>query len=1115
MNNKFKITRQFLILLGDLAQLKEKEQIIECFLNALDKQDIGLEFAYSSTISCVDSKCIVIKSFEHDYGCFEFKDDLENIDPEVIDLIVILTNMLGVILENLSREKLLQQKTIEAENALKTLMDNAAGMVYRCENNTNWTMLDLGGAVEAITGGYTAEQFLNNEINFGDIILPEDNKRIFHETDEAFAKREDFVVEYRIRKKNGQICWLHEQGRGVFNQAGEMVCLEGLMMDITDRKQAEEATIASEKKFRLLAETSKDIIYRMNIPSGEYSYMSPAASEIFGYSPEEFYSNPLLIKDIIHPEWKDYFQKEWDSLLKGQFQLIYEYQIIDKQGKVKWLNQRNSIIKDDQANPIAIQGIVTDITEQKAQENDLRKAKEKAERIAIELNKVQEITHVGSWYLNLATNEVVWSEELYKMYGFDCALPPPYSEHMKLFTPESWERLSVALARTVEKGTSYELELVTVRKNKSNGCMWVRGEAIFDKNNKITCVWGAAQDITGRKQIELELAESEERFRALHNASFCGIAIHDKGVILECNQGLSDMTGYSLDELIGRDGLLLIAPEYRERVMNNIRIGYEKPYEANGLRKNGEKYRIRLEARNISYKGKGVRTVEFRDITEQKKAQEQIANLAKFPEENPNPVMRIKQDGEIIYTNTASKKFLNLWNCQENKCTDKNMLEVLFRAVDLKQIQTIESKCDDKIFSLKFTPIADTDYINIYGLDITDRKKAEALLLVSNQRFQQLFDNMSSGVSIYNAMDNGADFIFKDFNESGEIIEKISKADLIGKRLTEVFPGVREFGLLDVLKRVFLTGNPERFPDKIYKDSRIEGWRRNYIYKLASGEIVAIYDDVTEQKRIELQEKEIFAAQAAAEVEKQKAVELGAAYQELKLMQSQLLQTEKMASIGQLGAGIAHELNSPLAGILSLLRSYKKEKEQNSEEYADLNEMEKACEHMAKIIKGLNSFSRQSTGEIENVDCNQTIKSILSFTAYQLEKKSIMIETDLAQDLAIIRANENQIQQIIINMITNAADACSQNGSFKICTNNVTMQGKKYVEMLFEDNGCGIKSEDVKKIFDPFFTTKRPGGGVGLGLSIVYRIVENYKGEISVDSREGQGTIFTVRFPLS
>ena len=126
------------------------------------------------------------------------------------------------------------------------------------------------------------------------------------------------------------------------------------------------------------------------------------------------------------------------------------------------------------------------------------------------------------------------------------------------------------------------------------------------------------KELAEHQQAKTALQKSEERFKALHNASFGGIAIHDKGEILECNQGLADITGYRVKELIGMDGLLLIAPSTRTLVRNNIATGYEKPYEAMGRRKNGEEFPLRLEARNIPYKGKNVRVVEFRDITEYK-----------------------------------------------------------------------------------------------------------------------------------------------------------------------------------------------------------------------------------------------------------------------------------------------------------------------------------------------------------------------------------------------------------------------------------------------------------------------------------------------------------------
>jgi PAS domain S-box-containing protein len=119
-------------------------------------------------------------------------------------------------------------------------------------------------------------------------------------------------------------------------------------------------------------------------------------------------------------------------------------------------------------------------------------------------------------------------------------------------------------------------------------------------------------------------------------------------------------------------------------------------------------------------------------------------------------------------------------------------------------------------------------------------------------KFKALFDNVCSGVAIYEARNDGEEFVFVDFNPAAEEIDHIKKEELIGKSVTEVFPGVKEFGLFDVFQRVFKTGTPEHHPVSVYKDERIAGWRENYVYRLPSGQVVAIYDDVSARKRTEL-----------------------------------------------------------------------------------------------------------------------------------------------------------------------------------------------------------------------------------------------------------------------
>jgi PAS domain S-box-containing protein len=164
---------------------------------------------------------------------------------------------------------------------------------------------------------------------------------------------------------------------------------------------------------------------------------------------------------------------------------------------------------------------------------------------------------------------------------------------------------------------------------------------------------------------------------------------------------------------------------------------------------------------------------------------------------------------------------------------------------------SLQTKRGERIyveFIGKVYKVGDRDVVQLNIRDITAYKKAEEALLQSEIRFKELFENMMNAAAVYGAVDDGQDFIFREFNKAAEGIEKAKKGELIGKRVTECFPGVKEFGLLDVLQRVWKTGRPEKFPAKEYKDNRISGWRENKVYKMPSGEIVAIYEDLTEEK---------------------------------------------------------------------------------------------------------------------------------------------------------------------------------------------------------------------------------------------------------------------------
>ncbi|HXG38469.1 MAG TPA: PAS domain S-box protein [Bacteroidota bacterium] len=1027
---------------------------------------------------------------------------------------------IGVI-SDISEQKKIQESLLKSEERYRTFISQSTEGIYRFDLRKPMpTNLPMDEQVEYIyKHGYHAECNLAMAEMYGfsspeelvgktlaDLLPLSDPMNFEYLRSFVRSQYRLMDAESHERDKNGNIRYFLNNVVGIV-QNGYLTHVWGTQRDITEKKRAERALLQSEQRYRTLVDRINDGLLQVT-NDDVVVFVNQQFCDLVGYTESELVGK--VASDLFTDEHERSVILAKNELRKRGVADQYELQIKKKSGERIWVRISGAPVYDNEGNVIGSIGLHTDITQHKQSDQALRASEEKYRGLFEHvLDGVYQSTPDGRILsANAALVRMLGYESVEEFRSLDIA-STFYAD------PEQRKQFSRQLE---EQGELRNAELRLRRKDGS--IITVLENARVVRNNSGTTLYyeGTLTNITELKKAQEAVAESEQKYRSLIEQSNDAIYLLFDGKFDVVNKKFCELLGVTQEEVRSPkfNFMELVAPEsvpIIEERQRKVARGEEPPhrYEFTARARDGRLIPLEASVSYISYKGGTAVQGILRDITERKSAEEglkqMLSLLQSTLESTADGILLVDHDGKIVSFNN---RFAQMWRIpQEILDTGDDDQALAFVLDQLKDPEGFLSKVrelyaqplaesfdvlefkDGRVFERYSIPqlVEGKPMGRVWSFrDVTTRKQAEEALRQSEEKYRTLFEESKDVIYI-----SSADGHFIDVNQAGVELfgystkEELLKADIardlyinpddrrVFRRLIEQNGYVRDLEL--TLQRK----NGERIV-ALETSTAVRDEKNNIVaYR-------GIIRDMTERKKLE----------------------------------EQLRQAQKLQSIGTLAGGIAHDFNNILGIIIGYVSRLSRDKLSPERVNQSIDAISKAAERGAGLVRQLLTFARQTDVQLESVHLNSIVEEVARMIR-ETFPKSITLSLDLVHHLPSIVADSTQLHQALLNLCLNAKDAMPTGGQLTIATEVV--DGKKlrtrtakavedsYVCLRVSDTGTGMDSATQSRIFEPFFTTKRRGGGTGLGLAVVYGIVDSHRGFIDVASEVGQGTTFRLYFP--